>query len=137
MAKVTFLGAGSTVFAKNVLGDTMLSPALHDAHLALYDIDATRLEESRRMLETINRNVNQGRAKITAHLGVARRRDAPFLSADFRLQGLGPAAEYELEDADTGRKWKQTGKALGERGVRVEMEKAPESRLVFYNNVRQ
>lgn len=76
MPKIAFLGAGSTVFAKNVLGDSMLSPALHDAHLALYDMDATRLEESRRMLETLNRNINQGRARITAHLGVARRKDA-------------------------------------------------------------
>ena len=46
MAKITFMGAGSTVFAKNVLGDTMLSPALHDVEIALYDIDETRLEES-------------------------------------------------------------------------------------------
>ena len=61
-----------------------------------------------------------------------RRKDAPFISADFRLQGLDPAAEYELQDADTGKTWKQTGKELGEHGVRVNLEKAPESRLVFY-----
>jgi alpha-galactosidase len=41
-----------------------------------------------------------------------RRKDAPFVSADFRLQGLDPAAEYELQDADTGRTWKQTGQEL-------------------------
>ena len=34
--KITFLGAGSTVFSKNVLGDAMLSPVFHDAILALY-----------------------------------------------------------------------------------------------------
>ena len=45
MAKITFMGAGSSVFAKNILGDAMLSPALHDAHIALYDIDAKRLRE--------------------------------------------------------------------------------------------
>jgi alpha-galactosidase len=61
-----------------------------------------------------------------------RRKDAPFFGADFRLQALDPAAEYELQDADTGKTWKQTGKELRERGVRVEMEQAPESRLVFY-----
>jgi alpha-galactosidase len=61
-----------------------------------------------------------------------RRKDAPFFGADFRLQALDPAAEYELQDADTGKTWKQTGKDLRERGVRVEMEQAPESRLVFY-----
>jgi alpha-galactosidase len=63
-----------------------------------------------------------------------RRKDAPFISADFRLQGLDPAAEYELQDADTGRTWKQSGKELAECGLRVTLEKAPESRLVFYRS---
>jgi alpha-galactosidase len=66
MAKIAFLGAGSTVFAKNVLGDCLLSPALCDAQIALYDIDAYRLTESRHMLETLNVNINQGRATISA-----------------------------------------------------------------------
>ena len=76
MLKITFMGAGSTVFAKNVLGDAMLSEALHDAHLALYDIDPVRLRESKKMLDSLNANINQGRATITAHLGVAHRRQA-------------------------------------------------------------
>ena len=46
MGKITFMGAGSTVFAKNVIGDSMLSEALCDFEMALYDIDAERLEES-------------------------------------------------------------------------------------------
>ena len=58
MLKITFLGAGSTVFARNVLGDVMSTPALRECEIALYDIDGTRLEESRRILETINRNIN-------------------------------------------------------------------------------
>ena len=33
--KVTFMGAGSTVFSKNVLGDTMLCDAFHDVEIAL------------------------------------------------------------------------------------------------------
>ena len=76
MPKITFMGAGSTVFAKNVLGDALLSKALHDAHLALYDIDPVRLRESKKMLDCLNANINQGRATITAHLGVAHRRQA-------------------------------------------------------------
>ena len=36
MGKVTFMGAGSTVVAKNVLGDSMLAPALRDFEIALY-----------------------------------------------------------------------------------------------------
>ena len=75
-AKITFVGAGSTVFAKNILGDVLLQPSLRDAHLALYDIDAERLRDSQRMVEALNQNENAGRAKITAHLGVEERRDA-------------------------------------------------------------
>jgi len=43
MPKITFMGAGSTVFAKNILGDARCTPALQDSHIALYDIDAARL----------------------------------------------------------------------------------------------
>ena len=44
MIKITFMGAGSTVFAKNVLGDVMMTPSLWDSEIALYDIDPERLE---------------------------------------------------------------------------------------------
>ena len=37
MPKITFMGAGSTVFAKNVLGDAMVTPALEESVIALYD----------------------------------------------------------------------------------------------------
>ena len=64
MVKICFIGAGSTIFAKNVLGDAMLTPSLQDAEIALYDIDENRLKESELMLQTINKNSNQSRAKI-------------------------------------------------------------------------
>lgn len=44
--KITFLGAGSTVFAKNVLGDCLLAEGLSQFDIALLDIDGDRLEES-------------------------------------------------------------------------------------------
>ena len=56
MPKITFMGAGSTVFAKNVLGDCMMTPALKESTIALYDIDPVRLKESAVMLEAVNRN---------------------------------------------------------------------------------
>lgn len=57
--KITFMGAGSTVFARNVLGDCMCTPALCRADIALYDIDEKRLEESKIILDAINKNVNE------------------------------------------------------------------------------
>ncbi|MBB3113285.1 alpha-galactosidase [Paenibacillus phyllosphaerae] len=53
MSKITFLGAGSTVFVKNVLGDVMLTPALQGFELALFDIDHGRLRESEQLLNNI------------------------------------------------------------------------------------
>ena len=55
MSKITFLGAGSTVFAKNVLGDVMQTPALQGFEIALFDIDSERLEDSRRILLNIKK----------------------------------------------------------------------------------
>ena len=46
MAKISFLGAGSTVFAKNLLGDILSFPELADSTIALHDIDPDRLRTS-------------------------------------------------------------------------------------------
>ncbi len=75
MPKITFMGAGSSVFAKNVLGDSMLTPALQDSVIALYDIDPVRLEDSYRMLSAIKNNVGSS-AKLEKYCGVENRRDA-------------------------------------------------------------
>lgn len=53
MSKITFLGAGSTVFAKNVLGDSMLTPSLQGFEIALYDINMERLKDSENMLNNL------------------------------------------------------------------------------------
>ena len=74
--KITFMGAGSTVFAKNVLGDVMCTPALRESEIALYDIDPKRLEESYIMINSLNRNINESRAKVSKYLGVEQRKDA-------------------------------------------------------------
>ena len=66
MFKITFLGAGRTVFDKNVLGDCILTPRLGNFEIALFDIDLNRMEDSRLMLENINRNYN-GKATIKAY----------------------------------------------------------------------
>ena len=87
MGKITFMGAGSTVFAKNVIGDSMLSPALSDFEYALYDIDAERLEESYHMVTALNKNINGGKATVTKYLGVPNRRDA-LRGADFVVNAI-------------------------------------------------
>ena len=73
--KITFMGAGSTVFARNVIGDCMCCDALKDSTFALYDIDAQRLEESRVILEAI-RATKGNCGKIETYCGVENRKDA-------------------------------------------------------------
>lgn len=86
MVKIAFMGAGSTVFAKNVLGDCMLTPALADSEIALYDIDGKRLEESALMLSAINNNAGN-KATIKTYLGVENRKDA-LRGADFVVNAI-------------------------------------------------
>ena len=75
--KITFMGAGSTIFAKNVLGDTLLTPALNEGlEIALYDIDAARLSESKLVIDLLNKKYNGGRAKVSTYLGVENRKAA-------------------------------------------------------------
>ncbi len=85
--KVTFMGAGSTVFSKNVLGDTMLCPEFHDVEIALYDIDADRLEESYLLICAMNQSINQGRATVKKYLGAEQRKDA-LRGADFVVDAI-------------------------------------------------
>ena len=44
--KITFIGAGSTVFAKNLIGDILSFPELADSTICLFDIDESRLKTS-------------------------------------------------------------------------------------------
>ena len=101
MLKITFLGAGSTVFARNVLGDCMCTPALREAELALYDIDARRLEESRLILEAINRSVNDSRAVIRTYLGEENRKEAlrgaRFVVNAIQVGGYEPCTVIDFE----------------------------------------
>lgn len=76
MLKITFMGAGSTVFAKNVLGDVLLTDALCECEIALYDIDAQRLDDSMHVVEALNHKYNQGKAVVKTYLGVEQRKDA-------------------------------------------------------------
>ncbi len=85
--KITFMGAGSTVFAKNVLGDSMCAEALRESEIALYDIDAKRLEESYIMVNALNENINEGRAKITKYHDIPNRKDA-LRGADFVVNAI-------------------------------------------------
>ncbi|MBQ2826622.1 MAG: alpha-glucosidase/alpha-galactosidase [Clostridia bacterium] len=73
--KLTFMGAGSTIFARRVIGDCMGSEVLRDCVFALYDIDAQRLEESRVILEATRKSFGDY-GKIECYHGVENRKEA-------------------------------------------------------------
>ena len=101
MLKITFMGAGSTVFAKNVLGDVMSTPALRECEIALYDIDPTRLKESLQILTVINANINENRAIIKPYLGVENRKEAlrgaTFVVNAIQVGGYEPCTVIDFE----------------------------------------
>ncbi len=84
--KLTFMGAGSTIFARNVIGDCMCVESLRDSVFALYDIDAARLEESRVILEAMKK-AKGGYGKIECYCGVENRKDA-LRGADFVVNAI-------------------------------------------------
>ena len=101
MLKITFLGAGSTVFARNVLGDVMSTEALRECEIALYDIDPVRLDESLRILSTLNQNINEGRAVIKPYLGAEKRKEAlrgaSYVVNAIQVGGYEPSTVIDFE----------------------------------------
>lgn len=102
MIKITFLGAGSTVFVKNIIGDCFLCDAIKgDLEIALYDIDKSRLEESFVLIDALNKNLNGGAAKIKTFLGAENRkeafRDAKFIINAIQVGGYEPCTVIDFE----------------------------------------
>ncbi|MBR4417202.1 MAG: alpha-glucosidase/alpha-galactosidase, partial [Victivallales bacterium] len=97
MTKITFFGAGSTIFCKNILGDVLCTPALQDSEIALYDINPQRLKESEAMLTTLNRNINGNKATIKAYCGVENRKEA-LRGADFAVNAIR-VWDYTISEA--------------------------------------
>lgn len=97
MTKIAFIGAGSTVFMKNLIGDALQMPALSDANISLMDIDARRLAESELVVK-----------KLIASLGVPavvetytdQRRaiaGADFVIVAFQIGGYKPCTVTDFE----------------------------------------
>ena len=102
MVKITFMGAGSTVFAKNVLGDCMLCEAINrELEIALYDIDGDRLEESHQLIEALNKKYNDGKTVIKSYLGIENRKDAlrgaNFIINAIQVGGYEPCTVIDFE----------------------------------------
>ncbi len=89
MTKITFIGAGSTVFAKNLLGDILSFPELADAAISLHDIDGERLRTSEAVARRVAEAVG---AHPTIQATTDRRRALD--GADCHVPGRGVQAGH-------------------------------------------
>lgn len=97
MTKITFIGAGSTIFMQNIVGDALLTPALSDSHFALMDIDPQRLAESETVARAMIRSVGTG-ATVTTHTDRrAALEGADFVITAFQVGGYEPCTITDFE----------------------------------------
>ena len=97
MTKITFIGAGSTIFMKNIVGDALLTPALADSHFALMDIDAARLAESEIVARTMIQTVGTG-ATVSTHTDRRSALDgADFVVTAFQVGGYQPCTVTDFD----------------------------------------
>lgn len=97
MSKITFLGAGSTVFAKNLLGDCMTVPALQGFEFALYDIDQKRLRDSDMMLNHLKERLNST-VKIVPYTNRKEAlRNAKYVINAIQVGGYNPCTITDFE----------------------------------------
>ena len=95
--KVTLVGAGSTVFAKNLIGDILSYPELAGATISLFDIDPERLKTSEIVAKKLAASVNAP-AKIEATLD--RREaltDADYVITMIQVGGYKPSTVIDFE----------------------------------------
>ena len=72
MTRIAFIGAGSVVFTKNLLGDILALPALGDAEIALHDIDPTGSRRRRRWRRWVARRAARRRGSPRTTTGGPR-----------------------------------------------------------------
>ncbi len=95
--KITFIGAGSTVFAKNLLGDILSFPELADAHIHLMDIDPQRLEDSERVARKLAQQLG---AAPTIEATTDRRQaldGADYVICMIQVAGYKPGTVIDFE----------------------------------------
>ena len=91
MAKISFIGAGSTVFARHLLGDLLAFPELAASHLVLHDLEARRLATSETVANRVADELG-ARPRTQATTGRERAPDgAGYVICMIQVGGYRPA----------------------------------------------
>jgi len=97
MTKITFIGAGSTVFAKNLIGDILSFPELAESTICLFDIDSARLRTSEIVAHKIADSLG---VKSTIEATNNRRESldgANYVIVMFQIGGYKPGTVIDFE----------------------------------------
>ncbi len=97
MPKIVFIGAGSTVFAKNLLGDILSFPELAESTISLFDIDRQRLQTSEIVAHKVAETLG---VKPVIEATTDRRRalaKADYAIAMFQIAGYKPGTVTDFE----------------------------------------
>ncbi|WP_196258979.1 alpha-glucosidase/alpha-galactosidase [Pelagibacterium limicola] len=95
--KIAFIGAGSTVFMKNIVGDILQRRALSGTHIALMDINPTRLEESEIVVGKIISTLGVGATVSTTTDQRKALEGADFVVVAFQIGGYEPSTVIDFE----------------------------------------
>jgi len=97
MPKITFLGAGRTVFAKNMLGDILSFPEFQDVTISLHDINQKRLAETEAVAHRIARQLGAN-PSIEAHTDRRASLDgADYAIGMFQIGGFEPSTVIDFD----------------------------------------
>ena len=97
MTKLTIIGAGSTVFTKNIVVDLLTIKKFKSIEIALMDIDQNRLIKTKEVLEIIAKKMSVT-PKISLHTN--RREsllDADFVQTTIQVGGYKPSTVIDFE----------------------------------------
>src|SRR5436305_1085031 len=96
--KITFIGAGSTVFAKNLIGDILSYPELADSALCLFDVDPERLRSSEIVAHRIAQSLGAAAATVETTTDRARALDgASYAINMIQVGGYRPCTVTDFE----------------------------------------
>ena len=97
MPKIAFIGAGSTVFAKNLLGDILSYSELSDSEISLFDIDSERLHTSEIVANKIADKLGIQPEIFATMDRVKAIKNADYVITMFQVGGFKPATVTDFE----------------------------------------
>ena len=117
MPKVAFIGAGSTVFMRHILGDMLRTPSLIEADIALMDIDAERLSQSQLVATRLVEQMGGGMRVSSTTDRRAALDGADFVVVSVQVGGYRPCTVTDFEIPKSYGLRQTIGDTLGIGGI--------------------